>query len=247
MIIFLLLLLTGCESNQKLNTINFHPNIPKIEKQSSSEMIDVSGEYCDNVVQSCLKYKDPPNNFIRRCEEFGPSQCTGKKKSLKFSIDREEYGGTIPMVSINWFDAKKLCENDGKRLCSDEEWTLACEGKEMLPYPYGYVRNRGYANLPISEICNIDKTELVKNGQLIDHRATKDKYPNCLSPFGVHNMVGNADEWVINVNGSETQVPYVSGLRGGWWGPLRNRCRAMTTGHNQYYKQEQIGFRCCKD
>lgn len=235
----IILILFGCEPSQKLNDSNIKLNVPEIKTQSKTEMINISGEYCENIIQPCLKYKDPPNNFIRRCQEFGLSQCVGEKKHLQFSIDREEYGGTMPMVSINWFDAKKLCEKDGKRLCTDEEWTLACEGEQMLPYPYGYVRD--------SEICNVDKMELVKNGQLIDYRVTNDKYPNCLSSYGVHNIVGSVDEWVLNINGSESQVPYISGLRGGWWGPLRNRCRAMTTGHNQYYKQEQIGFRCCKD
>lgn len=238
--IFFAFILLSCQDTKTLHSSNITPEVPKITaSQQLPEMIDISGEYCENVIQPCLKYKDPPNNFIRRCQEFGPSQCAGKRKSLQFSIDREEYGATIPMVSINWFDAKKLCENDGKRLCTDEEWTFACEGEQMLPYPYGYVRD--------SAACNIDNMDLVKNGQLIDHRAEHDKYLNCLSSFGVHNMTGNADEFVVNLNGSETQVPYISGLKGGWWGALRNRCRPMTTGHNQYYKQEQIGFRCCKD
>ena len=31
----------------------------------------------------------------------------------------------------------------------------------------------------------------------------------------------------------------------GYWGPVRNRCRPMTTDHNMWHSGYQIGFRCC--
>jgi hypothetical protein len=60
-------------------------------------------------------------------------------------------------------------------------------------------------------------------------------------------MAGNVDEWVVNERGSTTTTPYISGLKGGYWGPVRNRCRPMTTDHNQWHSGYQIGFRCCVD
>ena len=39
----------------------------------------------------------------------------------------------------------------------------------------------------------------------------------------------------------------MSGLKGGYWGPVRDRCRPMTTDHNQWHTGYQIGFRCCAD
>ncbi len=56
-------------------------------------------------------------------------------------------------------------------------------------------------------------------------------------------MVGNVDEWVVNA--SQAGKPYISALKGGYWGPVRTRCRAMTTGHDQTFHYYQIGFRCC--
>jgi sulfatase modifying factor 1 len=56
-------------------------------------------------------------------------------------------------------------------------------------------------------------------------------------------MTGNVDEWVIN----ETGKPYKSGLKGGYWGPVRDRCRPMTIAHNEEFAYYQIGFRCCGD
>ena len=60
-------------------------------------------------------------------------------------------------------------------------------------------------------------------------------------------MTGNVDEWVTNEKGKEKDKPYVSGLKGGYWGPVRDRCRPMTTDHNQWHTGYQIGFRCCED
>jgi hypothetical protein len=56
-------------------------------------------------------------------------------------------------------------------------------------------------------------------------------------------MTGNVDEWVVNESGK----PYQSGLKGGYWGPVRTRCRPMTTVHGEDFSFYQIGFRCCSD
>jgi hypothetical protein len=42
-------------------------------------------------------------------------------------------------------------------------------------------------------------------------------------------------------------MPYKSGLKGGYWGPVRDRCRPMTTAHYENFVFYQIGFRCCAD
>ena len=34
---------------------------------------------------------------------------------------------------------------------------------------------------------------------------------------------------------------------GAWWGPVRNRCRPMTTFHLEGDYGYEVGFRCCKD
>ena len=56
-------------------------------------------------------------------------------------------------------------------------------------------------------------------------------------------LTGNVDEWVVNESGK----PFQSGLKGGYWGPVRTRCRPMTVAHNEEFSFYQIGFRCCSD
>jgi formylglycine-generating enzyme required for sulfatase activity len=107
----------------------------------------------------------------------------------------------------------------------------------MLPYPYGTTRD--------SSVCNFDRTDLGKMGEgLYDHRAPADAFPDCVSPFGVHDMVGNVDEWTRRTGQS---APHRSALHGGWWLPGRNNCRAATREHAEDYSGKQVGFRCCTD
>jgi len=214
-------------------------------------MVEVEGDYCPYVEQKCVRWLDPESK--QRCADFEPgvSTCAGHPVHKHFCIDRFEYpnvAGEKPTVMKDWYEAKSTCEGQGKRLCGDSEWTLACEGEERLPYPYGYARS--------SEACNIDKPHLdvdekaMADGSKrdaevarLDQRSTSGSHEACVSPFGAYDMTGNVDEWVVNEGGK----PYKSGLKGGYWGPVRDRCRPMTVAHNELFEFYQIGFRCCGD
>ncbi len=220
------------------------PDSPKC----ADGMVQVEGDYCPNVEQKCLRWLDPTTQM--RCAEFeAETKCIGRTVHKKFCIDRFEYpnkAGEKPVVMKTWYEAQNACTAQGKRLCGDSEWTLACEGEERLPYPYGYARN--------ADACNIDKPHPAVNEQALANPATRaaeaarldQRDPSasreaCVSPFGVHDMTGNVDEWVVNESGA----PYKSGLKGGYWGPVRTRCRPMTTAHYEMFSFYQIGFRCC--
>ena len=88
-----------------------------------------------------------------------------------------------------------------------------------------------------------DPTRRGAEASRLDQREASGENPLCASPYGVMDMTGNVDEWVVNESGK----PYKSGLKGGYWGPVRDRCRPMTTAHNERFAFYQIGFRCCKD
>jgi sulfatase modifying factor 1 len=211
---------------------------------------EVEGDYCSHVEETCLRWLDPEEKL--RCAEFAPAtRCDGKTVHKHFCIDAYEYPnepGAKPVVMKTWYEARDACSAEGKRLCGDSEWTLACEGQERMPYPYGYARN--------ADACNIDKPHPDVDEKAIANPVTRDAEVErlwqgepsgsreaCVSPYGVHDMTGNVDEWVLN----ESAKPYKSGLKGGYWGPVRDRCRPMTTAHNEDFQFYQIGFRCCSD
>jgi formylglycine-generating enzyme len=212
--------------------------------------VEVVGDYCPWLEQKCLRWLDPEMKL--RCAEFETtSKCQTKTQKKHFCIDRFEYPnrlGEKPVILKSWNEAASACKSEGKRLCRDSEWTLACEGQERLPYPYGYARN--------AEACNIDKphpdvderalsnpaTRLAEAARL-DQRSPSGSHEACVSPYGVYDMAGNVDEWVVN----ESNYPFQSGSKGGYWGPVRTRCRPMTTAHSEVFSFYQLGFRCCSD
>jgi len=212
-------------------------------------MVLVEGAMCANVDQRCLRWLDEPTQL--QCAEFEPPKCSGRRRPIAVCMDRYEYpntAGVQPVVSVSWYEARRMCNAQGKRLCTESEWTFACEGETFQPYPYGVRRDR--------RACRIDyQPAAPDHARLRDPRTAVDEsarlygalpsgsMPRCVSTEGVHDMTGNVDEWVVNEDG----VPFNSALKGGWWGPIRARCRPATTAHNEGFIFYQIGFRCCAD
>lgn len=232
----------------------------------AADMVQVQGEYCPALTQVCDKHHTEFENakasktVSERCLSYRPSTCVSKqRRSVKFCMDRYEYPnvvGEIPRVLTSWKSAKKLCEARGKRLCTEDEFNFACEGPSMLPYVYGHERNK--------QICAIDKeyrypdhskvlpeydeclaldwckAELTR----LDQREPIGQRKTCRSWAGVFDLNGNVNEWV---NLPKEKAPNRSGLKGGWWGPVRGRCRPTVTFHKESDYGYEAGFRCCTD
>jgi formylglycine-generating enzyme required for sulfatase activity len=231
-------------------------------------MVRVEGDYCPAVVQVCKKHhveyddaKGKRTTVSERCLEYeNPSRCVSKKRAhLAFCMDRFEYPGVLgekPRNLTPWFEAKKLCEARGKRLCTEDEYNFACEGPEILPYVYGFVRDPATCNidkpyrypdhskvLPTFDRCPADahckaEIERLDQSEPIGQRRT------CVSWAGVYDLNGNINEWV-EIPGAK--MPNRSGLKGGWWGPVRGRCRPTVTFHKESDYGYEAGFRCCAD
>jgi formylglycine-generating enzyme required for sulfatase activity len=56
-------------------------------------------------------------------------------------------------------------------------------------------------------------------------------------------MTGNVDEWTR----STQRGGHASILKGGYWGPVRTRCRPTTRIHGPGHVLYQQGLRCCAD
>jgi hypothetical protein len=198
--------------------------------------------------------------FPERCRSFDRDKWLAMseglaQKPMHFCIDRFEYPnlkGQSPIIYVSWYEAVELCEEQGKRLCNEDEWTFACEGEEARPYPYG----DGYTRDPSK--CITDERWRPYNERAMQPRDAEQAgwemdrlwrgkasgtQPECRSPFGVYDMTGNVDEWTRSVR--EGERPSI--LKGGYWGPVRTRCRPTTRSHDQNHTFYQQGFRCCAE
>ncbi len=243
---------------------------PAVERASESTvyspncpagMLEVKGNYCTALMHSCKKGRgingtpsDLPDPYY--CDEYkeGYAKCLGHEEPKHFCMDEFEFPnrkGAIPAVMVTWYEAKRQCEDQGKRICGDDEWTLACEGPERLPYTYGWKRN--------ATACNIDKPwrkpddgalsskipeRIDAEVERLSQRLPSGAMPDCISPYGVRDLGGNVDEWAVNVTlGGK---PYQSIFKGGHWcGGARNRCRPTTESHDETTAYYAEGFRCC--
>jgi sulfatase modifying factor 1 len=217
----------------------------------------VDGDYCPEVEQTCVKEWWAESNKKHVCEEFEPhTECKGEKIHKRYCIDKYEWPNKVgerPEVMNRFHQAEIKCAAVGKRMCSESEWNFACEGPEMKPFPYGYVRD------PLK--CNGDNLWDSPNMKKVEKRDPTElarlwrgmksgSQPECKSDFGVFDMPGNADE-VVMTEEKETKDgrgKFDSIHTGGpWYSGVRNQCRPKVYTHGEDFYYYFLSFRCCSE
>lgn len=206
----------------------------------------ISGNFCPKPEEKCLNWIDPPNSVARRCARYEePARCLTKTVPMKYCITTEElydHNTQKPYNNQTYGDCKAKCSAEGMRLCSHSEWQFSCEGEANNPYPYGFTRD--------VNACNIEHHPFKKCGKLnCDYSANISEFPKCVSSFGVHNLVGDVDEWltVPEYYAGASGMHLTSALAGGHTGGGRHRCSPLTYGHGGGYSDTTTGCRCCGD
>jgi hypothetical protein len=150
--------------------------------------------------------------------------------SLEFCIDRYEWPnrkGVVPQSYISVYHAMDSCYSAGKRLCSADEWTMACSGPYSWPYPYGQ-KYEHYA-------CATADTTVAISGSK----------PECRGFFDVYDMSGNLAEWTSTRAQENRNFYYVEG--GFYQSGPKSGCFDKRYSYFPQNKHNPVGFRCCKD
>jgi hypothetical protein len=137
--------------------------------------------------------------------------------------------GAIPITNVTQEEARALCEEKGKRLCSELEWERACKGPRNLTYEYG--------NRYQEASCGTGgPPRTLPSGYLF----------GCRSEFGVHDLHGSLWEWTDSFWGRATDGDELA-LRGGTdtEGRVVGRC-ANAKPAPQGSRDPTVGFRCCQ-
>jgi hypothetical protein len=212
------------------------------------------GAYCVDRFEAALAKRDAPEQLWP-----GNQKIFGHTSEL-FAVSRS---GVKPQGYINGHQAKVMCENAEKRLCSSSEWKLACKGKDASSYPYGNVRKpnacndrfRAFTNHPVVRLFQREapKGTPQKNMWLpswmsdprlheLSHTVTlTGEKSECEGSYGTFDMVGNLHEWVSDAAGT---------FRGGFFMDTYQNgegCNYSTTAHSLKYYDYSTGFRCCAD
>jgi formylglycine-generating enzyme len=217
----------------------------------------VEGEFCSDVDYKCLRQWHDKSNDKIVCEEFEPkSTCVGTKTKKRFCMDTYTWPnekGARSEVMNKFHQAQVKCAAVGKRMCTESEWTMACEGPEMLPFPYGYVRdtNKCHGDMEwdspdMKKVAQRDPEELARLWKGVPNGSQ----PECISPYGVADLPGNTDEVVQSESFNEPgfKGKFDSIHSGGpWYKGVRNQCRPKIYTHDEGFYYYFLGFRCCAE
>ncbi len=235
---------------------------PKTASVCADGMVLVDGDFCPAVAHFCADWvgDDPTESKgsrgPKRCRRYKKKLvCEGDLAHLHVCIDRFEYpnlAGVRPAALTNYRDAVRACSVEGKRLCEADEWTLACEGPEMWPYPNGLERD--------PKACTIDRPRRVPNAaalarpsdvslefERLDQRVASGQGAGCASRYGAFDLVGNVAEWVHDRHGQRGAERSDIGLAGGGWEAAVSTCRAIASIAQPTAGSYATGFRCCAD
>jgi len=183
--------------------------------------------------------------------------------------------GALPLVMYTFDEAERWCGARGKRLCFDDEWTVACAGAAGWAYPYGATRVAG--------TCNDAKTWILYDQSLLNGwpaAASRTDIDTLAELWTVARAVGPAataaadhvealyqaegggaftgcvgEAGVFDLVGSVEEWTrrrdggerdFHGNLKGRYWAESRT-CQQGVRTHGDGFRFYEIGFRCCVD
>jgi formylglycine-generating enzyme len=212
------------------------------------------------VGDNCSEDGDSPTPVVRVSSILPPKEkkpCPDdmiyiQRPDHSFCIDQFEFPNKVgenPISGISAYEAEDLCSSVGKRICTYDEWYVACVGKSKQLFSYGQ-HHISVCNDHKSGYIQPDWSRMTAPGWEIYVKTlykadTIGSNPWCQSDEGVHDMLGNIREWTKAAN---SQYGYIIPASY-WYGDMANdlSCRYKITNHAPTFASYEFGVRACKD
>lgn len=253
--------------------------VPAAHQPSAQQLVDVPkrrcpaemeriGRYCIDKWEAHLVSRNADGEEVVHPRNIPPDP--------EKTFEARSAPNVWPQGHISRVQSEGACKAAGKRLCAWIEWRRACQGSKWWRWPYGNELAAGK--------CNSGKNHLIRkmfgddpnkwetkhfNDPRLNHLegflAKTGAHPECVSPDGLYDMVGNLHEWVIDSVSSEfvrkmkedgmprEKQPHALGnamFLGGFYSTRSEHgmgCFFTTIAHSKTYFDYSTGFRCCKD
>jgi Notch-like protein len=150
----------------------------------------------------------------------------------------------MPWRNVTYTEAAAACAAAGRRLCTEAEWQLGCEGASGFEFPYGNTYNptacNGRDNDP--DCAGPDDDYVVATGTR--HGCPAPATSQCISPYGAFDLSGNLREWTSTAVGATARR-----VRGGGFDNVEQglSCDLAFIALEPTFAFANLGFRCCSN
>ena len=165
-------------------------------------------------VEQFAAFVDATNHAaLDKCLEFSKADSFMVSEDIDWNDTGFEQAGDQPVLCVSHFDAQNYADwlskktGENYRLPSEAEWEYAARAGSTAAYHWGTdpAKACGYANVRSRGAYAISKRQAVADrtgGFLCDDGVKHSAAVGSFAPndFGVHDMQGNAWEWVADCN-----------------------------------------------
>ncbi len=142
--------------------------------------------------------------------------------------------GVEPTTAISWYQSVAACQQAGLHLCTSTEWLDACVGPEGRAYPTpDGTYHKG--------ICGVGEGIAAKGV----HPKGGGTWPDCHTPDGVYDMLGNAWEWADPGKRGADGLPIADKHGAAIYTYDAAGCGFSGMNSDRPFMMGTIGFRCC--
>lgn len=194
--------------------------------------------------------------FVPACYIDRYEVTNGEYRKFKPDHKYPEGDDNFPVTRVLKTEAEAYAKWAGKRLPTGAEWEKAARGTDGRVYPWGNEYDRTKCNMRPTDYRtpegrDIPATEVCRRG---GRKSAVGQFPEGVSPYGVHDMCGNAWEWVSDVY--VAKVPFEPREEWHQSGIIRGGAHGYGARHGTTFHQgfeplnttcNDVGFRCAMD